>query len=142
MKSTKESVYIPIETRIAYSLLSLFFICLVSLLLFFSWHDLLSFIYMKDNIFFSWRVFLFSFGLPIVFYLLFSIVKFCIINNRKPHGRVIPNLLSFWFIFSFIISFPISLYVDVKLKNLGYITCEKKSWISPNKYVKDINLCH
>ncbi|WP_373567346.1 DUF1240 domain-containing protein [Xenorhabdus yunnanensis] len=43
---------------------------------------------------------------------------------------------------SFITSFPVSLYVDIKLKNSGYVTCEKKSWLAQNEYVKDIGLCH
>lgn len=42
---------------------------------------------------------------------------------------------------SFIISFPVSLYIDNKLKNDGYVVCDRISWMSPNTYVKDLSLC-
>ncbi|MCC8388739.1 DUF1240 domain-containing protein, partial [Photorhabdus laumondii] len=44
-------------------------------------------------------------------------------------------------IVSFFLSFPLSFYVDYKLKSENYLVCERISWMSPNTYVKDIKLC-
>ncbi|EIS77132.1 hypothetical protein YPPY72_3344, partial [Yersinia pestis PY-72] len=42
---------------------------------------------------------------------------------------------------SFIISLPVSFYVDYKLKSNSYVVCDRISWMSPNTYVKDLSLC-
>ncbi|WP_422824416.1 DUF1240 domain-containing protein [Xenorhabdus bharatensis] len=45
------------------------------------------------------------------------------------------------FLGALILSFPVSLYVDNKLKSVGYVTCDKKSLFAPNEYVRNIVLC-
>ncbi|WP_387465999.1 DUF1240 domain-containing protein [Photorhabdus tasmaniensis] len=40
------------------------------------------------------------------------------------------------------LSFPVSFYVDYKLKSDSYLVCERISWMSDNIYVKDIKLCN
>ncbi|WP_157782046.1 DUF1240 domain-containing protein, partial [Yersinia pestis] len=31
--------------------------------------------------------------------------------------------------------------IDYKLKNNGYVVCDRISWMSPNTYVRDLSLC-
>ncbi|WP_146134681.1 DUF1240 domain-containing protein, partial [Yersinia pseudotuberculosis] len=55
--------------------------------------------------------------------------------------KIVIKYLTMLAIASFIMSFPISLYVDYKLKSNGYVVCDRISWMSPNTYVKDLSLC-
>ncbi|WP_422398986.1 DUF1240 domain-containing protein [Xenorhabdus griffiniae] len=42
---------------------------------------------------------------------------------------------------SLILSVPVSSYFNFKLKNDGYLVCNKISWMSPTTYVKNLSLC-
>nr|WP_222941862.1 DUF1240 domain-containing protein [Xenorhabdus indica] len=96
---------------------------------------------MKDEITFSGTVIISILSFPIVFYSLSGSIFFFIFNRLPKFNKIIVNYLSKLMITSFIIGFPISFYVDYKLKNDGYLTCDKISWMSPNTYVKNLSLC-
>ncbi|EQB98183.1 DUF1240 domain-containing protein [Photorhabdus temperata] len=80
---------------------------------------------------------------PLLYYfILYQALFFFFIFDRLPKfNKLIVKYLSMLMIASFIVSFPISFYVSYKLKNEGYLTCDKISWMSPTTYVKNIKLC-
>ncbi|WP_213018417.1 DUF1240 domain-containing protein, partial [Yersinia pestis] len=77
----------------------------------------------------------------ILLYSLVGSVWFFIFNKLPKFNKFIIKYLSIPMFLSFIVSFPISLYVDYKLKSNGYVVCDRISWMSPNTYVKDLSLC-
>ncbi|MBE8589285.1 DUF1240 domain-containing protein [Xenorhabdus griffiniae] len=78
---------------------------------------------------------------PILFYSISGSIFFFLFDRLPKYNNIIIKYLTRLMITSFIISFPISLYVDYKLKSEGYITCDKISWMSPTTYVKNLSLC-
>ncbi|WP_338066833.1 DUF1240 domain-containing protein [Xenorhabdus mauleonii] len=66
---------------------------------------------------------------------------FFIFDRLPKYSEIIAKCLARLMILSFIMSFPISFYVDYKLKNDGYLICDKISWRSPTTYVKRLSLC-
>ncbi|CDG19631.1 Putative membrane protein (fragment) [Xenorhabdus doucetiae] len=54
----------------------------------------------------------------------------------------VGNLFVLMGMLGFVFSLFFSFYVDFKLKNESYFLCDKSSWMAPNKYVKDVSLCH
>nr|WP_272903090.1 DUF1240 domain-containing protein [Xenorhabdus sp. Sc-CR9] len=102
----------------------------------------ISLILMKDEITFSGTVVIGVMSSPLLFYSLSASIFFFIFDRLPKFNKLIVNYLSKLMIVSFIISLPISFYVSYKLKNDGYLTCDKISWMSPTTYVKDIKLCN
>ncbi|CAM3201288.1 DUF1240 domain-containing protein [Xenorhabdus nematophila] len=100
-----------------------------------------SLVLMKDVITFSSAVIISILSFPIIFYSLSGSVFFFIFGRLPKYNKIIVKYLSMLMIASFFISFPISLYVSYKLKNEGYVTCDKISWMSPTTYVKNLLLC-
>ncbi|MEQ1975120.1 DUF1240 domain-containing protein [Xenorhabdus sp. SGI240] len=133
---------IPFWKKIFYVLISFLCLLIVFFVVFNSWKDLFSLVNFDERIYFSWRVFLFCFGFPIVFHMFFSVILICLINNPKSFINRFFKIFTRVFFVVFILSLPVSLYVDYKLKSFGYLTCNKKSWVAPNEYVRNINLCH
>ncbi|MDX7988985.1 DUF1240 domain-containing protein [Xenorhabdus sp. 12] len=103
--------------------------------------DAISLVLMKDEITFSATVVMGVMSSPLLFYSLSASVFFFIFDRLPKFNKIIVKYLSRLMIASFIISLPISFYVSYKLKNDGYLTCDKISWMSPTTYVKDIKLC-
>ncbi|MBD2810874.1 DUF1240 domain-containing protein [Xenorhabdus sp. Vera] len=102
----------------------------------------ISLILMKDEITFSGAVVIGVMSSPLLFYSLSASIFFFIFDRLPKFNKLIVKYLSKLMIASFIISLPISFYVSYKLKNDGYLTCDKISWMSPTTYVKDIKLCN
>nr|WP_223281778.1 DUF1240 domain-containing protein [Xenorhabdus griffiniae] len=100
-----------------------------------------SLIFMKDEITFSSSVVIGFISSPILFYSISGSIFFFLFDRLPKYNNIIIKYLTRLMIASFIISFPISLYVDYKLKSEGYITCDKISWMSPTTYVKNLSLC-
>nr|WP_276552568.1 DUF1240 domain-containing protein [Xenorhabdus indica] len=100
-----------------------------------------SLILMKDEITFSGAVIISILSFPIIFYSLSGSIFFFIFDRLPKFNKIIVKYLSRLMIASFIIGFPLSFYVDYKLKNDGYLTCDKISWMSPTTYVKNLSLC-
>ncbi|MBC8949794.1 DUF1240 domain-containing protein [Xenorhabdus sp. TS4] len=100
-----------------------------------------SLILMEDEITFSSSVVIGFISSPLLFYSISGSVFFFIFDRLPKYNKIIVKYLSMLMIASFFISFPISLYVSYKLKNEGYVTCDKISWMSPTTYVKNLSLC-
>lgn len=82
-------------------------------------------------------------GVRFTYNILFFLFWFFICNKNRPikmNGKL-SNLLVAVFILGAIVSFISSVYISYSLNEQGYATCPKKSWMDPNKYVKDISLC-
>ncbi len=102
---------------------------------------IISLIKMEDIIKFSGPIFIAFLSSPILLYSLVGSVWFFIFNKLPKFNKFIIKYLSIPMFLSFIVSFPISFYVDYKLKSKGYVVCDRISWMSPNTYVKDLSLC-
>ncbi len=102
---------------------------------------IISLIKMEDIIKFSGHIFIAFLSSPILLYSLVGSVWFFIFNKLPKFNKFIIKYLSIPMFLSFIVSFPISFYVDYKLKSKGYVVCDRISWMSPNTYVKDLSLC-
>jgi hypothetical protein len=119
------------------SALLVLFICLSLLIYSYA----ISLILMKDEITFSATVFICFFATPLILYT-FSCSVFFFIFDRQPKNNIIISKYLIMIAFaSLILSFPVSLYVNYKLKHDGYLTCDKISWMSPTTYVRDLSLC-
>ncbi|MBD2801928.1 DUF1240 domain-containing protein [Xenorhabdus szentirmaii] len=114
----------------------------LTFLMFFIIKSAASLVLMKDEITFSSAIIISILSFPIIFYSLSGSIFFFIFDRLPKYNRILVKYLSRLMIASFIISLPISFYVDYKLKNDGYLTCDKISWMSPTTYVKDIKLCN
>lgn len=102
---------------------------------------MLALVFMADEITFSASVIIGLLTCPLLLYAMLSGIYFYISNKRPKHDKGITRYLVYLMFISFAISLPISFYVDHKLKNAGYLTCDKISWQSPTTYVKDLSLC-
>ncbi|MCL1028055.1 DUF1240 domain-containing protein [Serratia silvae] len=117
------------------------------LLIFFSfatllvWQYVLSLVFMEDEITFSASVVIGFLTCPLLIYAMLSGIYFFIFNKRPKYDKGITRYLVYLMFLSFAISLPISFYVDYKLKNAGYLTCDKISWQSPTTYVTNLSLC-
>ncbi|PHM36294.1 membrane protein [Xenorhabdus mauleonii] len=119
----------------------LMFLLLITFMMSFVIDSAVSLVLMKDEITFSGAVVISILSFPIIFYSLSGSIFFFIFDRLPKFNKIIVNYLVKLAILSFIISLPISFYVSYKLKNDGYLTCDKISWMSPTTYVKDIKLC-
>ncbi|NRN27040.1 DUF1240 domain-containing protein [Photorhabdus heterorhabditis] len=100
-----------------------------------------SLILMKEKIIFSGTIVMYFISFPLIFYAISGSIFFFVFDRLPKFNKPIIRYLTMLMIASFIVSFPISFYVDYKLKNNGYLVCDKISWMSPSTYVKDIKLC-
>ncbi len=107
----------------------LVFLCLISL------------IRMEDKITFSSSIVICLISSPLLFYATAGSVYIFVFNKKPKFNKMIVKYLTMLAIASFIISFPVSFYVDNKLKSNGYVVCDRISWMSPNFYVRDLSLC-
>ncbi|MGV7960947.1 DUF1240 domain-containing protein [Photorhabdus tasmaniensis] len=104
-------------------------------------NSVVSLILMKDEIIFSSTVVICFMSFPLLFYSISGSIFFFIFDRLPKFNKLIVKYLSMLMIASFIVSFPISFYVSYKLKNEGYLTCDKISWMSPTTYVKNLSFC-
>ncbi|MCA6219601.1 DUF1240 domain-containing protein [Photorhabdus antumapuensis] len=109
--------------------------------LFLTGGNLISLIKMEDKITFSGHVFLLFFSFPLLSYSMIFVIFFNITSRCPKYHDNFINCFGMITVISFFSSFPISFYVDYKLKSENYLVCERISWMSPNTYVKDIKLC-
>ncbi|WP_050091682.1 DUF1240 domain-containing protein [Yersinia pseudotuberculosis] len=96
---------------------------------------------MEDKITFSASIFISFISSPLIFYALAGSVYVFIFNRMPKFREIIIKYLAMLMIASFIVSLPVSIYVDYKLKSNGYVVCDRISWMSPNNYAKDFSLC-
>ncbi|HHQ6554968.1 TPA: DUF1240 domain-containing protein [Serratia fonticola] len=96
---------------------------------------------MEDEITFSASILIVFLSSPVIFYAILSGIYFFAFDKRPKYDKGITRYLVYLMFLSFAISLPISFYVDYKLKNAGYLTCNKISWQSPTTYVTNLSLC-
>ncbi|MEX2943585.1 DUF1240 domain-containing protein [Serratia fonticola] len=101
----------------------------------------LALVFMKDEITFSASVVIGFLTCPLLLYAMLSGIYFFIFNKRPKYDKGITRYLVYLMFTSFVISLPIALYVDYKLKHTGYLTCDRISWQSPTTYVTNLSLC-
>ncbi|WP_071880949.1 MULTISPECIES: DUF1240 domain-containing protein [Photorhabdus] len=125
---------IPIICALAIFILS-------SCTFFLTGENLISLIKMDEKITFSGPVFIIFFSFPFISYLMTLSIRVNITGRYPKHHDTYVKYSAIIAFSSFILSFPLSFYVDYKLKSENYLVCERISWMSPNTYVKDIKLC-
>ncbi|MQL50171.1 DUF1240 domain-containing protein [Photorhabdus khanii] len=103
--------------------------------------NLISLIKMDEKITFSGHVFIIFFSFPLLSYSMIFVIFFNITGRCPKYHDNFINCFGMITVISFFSSFPLSFYVDYKLKSENYLVCERISWMSPNTYVKDIKLC-
>ncbi|PQQ30728.1 hypothetical protein C6H64_09120 [Photorhabdus luminescens] len=103
--------------------------------------NLISLVKMEDKITFSGHVFIIFFSFPFISYLMILSILVNITGRYPKHHDTYVKYSAVIAFSSFILSFPLSFYVDYKLKSENYLICKRISLASPNTYVKDIKLC-
>ncbi|WP_391528398.1 DUF1240 domain-containing protein [Photorhabdus akhurstii] len=129
------------KRRIIHIILAIFVLFLVFLGMFASVDGLLSLITMAEVISFSNSIIIAFFFFPLVFYFLICSIYLNLTTRIPRYHDVYVKYLGMIAIVAFFLSFPVSFYVHYKLRSENYLICQKISWMSPNKYVKDIKLC-
>ncbi|AYH07053.1 DUF1240 domain-containing protein [Pectobacterium parmentieri] len=107
----------------------------------FSLSGYIDFFNLSDVVLFSWKLGVIFFLVPIVFQFSYFGFFSAIRNRPIKMNNKISNVLVIFAILGAVISFFSSLYISYSLNELGYEVCPKTSWMSPNKYVKNIDLC-
>ncbi|MEX6315907.1 DUF1240 domain-containing protein [Providencia manganoxydans] len=118
----------------------LFIICVLISILIYSYT--LSLFQMKDVIVFSEPIAMCAIGFPSVLYVLGGSVFSLVFNKIPKYNKIIVKYLMYLLFAGIVSGLPIGLIVHVVLKNDGYQTCDKISWMSPTTYVKEISLCN
>ncbi|WP_339378919.1 DUF1240 domain-containing protein, partial [Xenorhabdus sp. BG5] len=104
-------------------------------------NDYRGFLARNDIITFSTKSAWFIWVSPLCMYFSLLLFQYLITKKQVNFNNKIGSIFGFIAVIGFIFNFFLSFYVDFKLKNENYITCDKSSWMAPNKYVKDISLC-
>ncbi|WP_444823364.1 DUF1240 domain-containing protein [Yersinia pseudotuberculosis] len=104
-------------------------------------NSIIPLIKIEDRIIFSSSIAICLISFPLMFYVMTGSIYFFIFNRMPKFKEIIIKYLAMLMIASFIVSLPVSFYVDYKLKSNGYVVCDRISWMSPNTYVKDLSLC-
>lgn len=117
----------------------LFMVCfLISILIY---DYVLSLFQMRDVIVFSGPVAMCAIGLPTVLYALGWSVYSIVFNRLPKYNNIIFKYLMYLLFLGIFSGVPIAFAVNYYLKDEGYLTCDRISWMSPTMYVKNISLC-
>ncbi|MBS9424186.1 DUF1240 domain-containing protein [Photorhabdus caribbeanensis] len=129
------------KRKVIHIICALFIFILTSFTFFLTGGNLNSLIKMDEKIIFSGGVVIIFFSFPLISYATFFIV-FVTVTGHYPkyHDNFVKYFCSIAIV-AIVLSFPTSLYVNYKLRSDGYLVCPRISWMSPNTYVKDMNLC-
>lgn len=119
----------------------MFLLATVSAIMIPIYESLHSLFFMENKIVFSSGIAMYSIGFPLIFYALSCVVYVFIFERQPKHHMVIGKYLSYLIYVALIAGVPISFGVGFVLKNNGYQTCDKISWMSPTTYVTDLSLC-
>ncbi|WP_254921017.1 DUF1240 domain-containing protein [Photorhabdus luminescens] len=120
---------------------SLFVFFMAALFVFFSLNDYIGFFRRDSVITFSWKSAGFIWFSPLLIHIAYALLRIAKNRTKNLNGKM-GDYISCVSIMGFILTLLVSFYVDDELKLEGYVTCSKSSWMAPNKYVKDILLCH
>ncbi|HHN8583319.1 MULTISPECIES: DUF1240 domain-containing protein [Providencia] len=117
----------------------LFIVCfLISILIY---DYVLSLFQMKDIIIFSGPIAMCAIGFPTVLYALGGSVYSIVFNRLPKYNKIIFKYLMYLLFLGIFSGVPIAFAVNYYLKDEGYLTCDRISWMSPTTYVKNISLC-
>lgn len=117
----------------------LFIVCfLISILIY---DYVLSLFQMKDIIIFSGPIAMCAIGFPTVLYALGGSVYSIVFNRLAKYNKIIFKSLMYLLFLGIFSGVPIAFAVNYYLKDEGYLTCDRISWMSPTTYVKNISLC-
>lgn len=117
----------------------LFIICfLISILIY---DYVLSLFQMKDIIIFSGPIAMCAIGFPTVLYALGGSVYSIVFNRLPKYNKIIFKYLMYLLFLGIFSGVPIAFAVNYYLKDEGYLTCDRISWMSPTTYVKNSSLC-
>ncbi|MBD1229486.1 DUF1240 domain-containing protein [Xenorhabdus griffiniae] len=100
-----------------------------------------SLVLLKNEITFSAGVFIVFFSFPFVLCGLIGATYFMLTQRKPKYYDQFIKVFGVIALVSLILSVPVSSYVNFKLKNDGYLVCNKISWMSPTTYVKNLSLC-
>lgn len=119
-----------------------FLFVVFSIELFISIESYIHYFSLAEEIRSSFKISVFLFTVPAVFYLLYLLV-FPPSKKRTIKGskKIMLSFLLF-FIFGVFFSFFFSHYVEKDLLSKGYFICEKSTFTESNLYVKSLNRCH
>ncbi|MDB6370640.1 DUF1240 domain-containing protein [Photorhabdus bodei] len=95
--------------------------------LFLTGGNLVSLIKMEDKITFSGPVFIMFFSFPLLSYSMIFVIFFNITGRCPKYHDNFINFFGMITVISFFSSFPLSFYVDYKLKSENYLVCERIS---------------
>ncbi|KGM26559.1 membrane protein [Photorhabdus luminescens] len=129
------------KRKIIHIICAIFILSLMSFSMYIVSEYLLSLILMDEKITFSGNVMIFFFSFPFIVYFVVSAVYLSFAKRYPKHYDTCAKYLFVIAIVSVFLSFPVSFYVDYKLKSDNYLVCPRISWTSPNTYVKDMKLC-
>ncbi|KMW71763.1 hypothetical protein TI10_19415 [Photorhabdus luminescens subsp. luminescens] len=127
------------KTKLYLGILLLLFMTMLSI--FFSLNDYVGFFKRDDVITFSWKSAGAIWFSPVLIYISFTLYRISLGKVKRLNSKI-GNYVSYVSITGIILTLFVSFYVDDELKSEGYLICSKSSWMAPNKYVKDISLCH
>ncbi|MCW7548328.1 DUF1240 domain-containing protein [Photorhabdus sp. P32] len=127
------------KTKLYLGILLLLFMTMLSI--FFSLNDYVGFFKRDDVITFSWKSAGAIWFSPVLIYISFILYRISLGKVKRLNSKI-GNYVSYVSITGIILTLFVSFYVDDELKSEGYLICSKSSWMAPNKYVKDISLCH
>ncbi|MBT0384497.1 DUF1240 domain-containing protein [Morganella morganii] len=109
---------------------------------------MISLLKMRDEIIFSAKNLILTFGLPFTWYAFFGMtIELSFGDNSifykviTKYKNIIMNITYYLFLIGLIAGIPVSFAVNIHLLDNGYKTCDKISWMSPTTYVKDLSLC-
>ncbi|MBG2874623.1 DUF1240 domain-containing protein [Proteus alimentorum] len=119
-----------------------FLFVVFSIELFISIESYIHYFSLAEEIRSSFKISVFLFTVPAVFYLLYLLV-FPPSKKRTIKGskKIMLSFLLF-FIFGVFFSFFFSHYVEKDLLSKGYFICEKSTFTESNLYVRSLNRCH
>ncbi len=123
-------------------ILAVFMLLIMFFCMFVVCESFLSLMTIADKITFSGKIVIGFFAFPLVSYALIFSIYFNLTDRIPKYHDVYMKYFCMIAIVAVFLSFPVSFYVDYKLKSDSYLVCERISWISDNIYVKDIKLCN
>ncbi|OCA55529.1 DUF1240 domain-containing protein [Photorhabdus namnaonensis] len=129
------------KKKVIHIIIAIAILVLASSCLFLTGENLISLVKMDEKITFSGSVFMIFFSFPFLSYLMILVVFINITGRYPKHHEIYIRYSAVIALSSIFLSFPISFYVNYKLKSDNYLVCPRISWMSPNTYVKDMKLC-
>lgn len=121
-------------------IVSIFFLILFIVIGILVYGYTISLFLMEDIIIFSEPIVMLTLGVPLVIYTCFAMtiefflgVKSIVFMSLMTFNKLIMRYLVYLGLAGVLLSFPISFVVNIFLLDEGYKTCDKISWLSPDR---------